>query len=1211
MSKVLFQSELIKAGAGTGKTYRLIQKVVQLFDVSLKNYNKAPRLIVCTFTKKASQELKQRLFEKAIQQINLSDNSPPQETDLKFLHYLSSPSLQIATIDGILYQFLKKYGDAIHLSPDFQISYDSLNSTLFDSFSESFIYERHFSLLKKMTYPQMKKLFLSYYKYRIHQGPLSFYDKRDFQDFQKERDALIDCKKFASKNLFNQYLGANQKSLLRYVDYDKAKKLIMSQPESFDSDQFVSLFEEFKDSAEDFFLEFLEKKKNSQFLAIEDILLFSYYLLDKESGIADSFNKEWDYWLIDEYQDTSSLQERVIDKITNFKNVFCVGDFGQSIYSFRGADPDIFKKRERQLQTQGNRVEQLKQNRRSSPALISFYNDFFASDAFMHFESSSDREASFDKETSSNKETSSDKSCVSFFTYDLSKKDIFVLPALSNYIEWLKNEKGADYNEIAVLSSNNKDLVMIASYLRKRNLPLMLYSSNKFSEKRQILDSLFLIKFLINPYDDENLKALLRTPYFRLSDQELADSSYEYSQSLKGDTDLQGVSVNLPDGANLKGGENLQSGANLKGGENLQSGANLKGGENLQSGANLKGGENLQSGANLKGGENLQSGANLKGGENLQSGANLKGGENLQSGANLSGGANLQDDVITLNPFEESAEGSGCRQKSKSSYDCFWFFIREKYREEYFVEALSSYLNNYKQKGLFESFKQALFDSGIMDLSHFQDPTSSSLANLWKLLALLKKNKSSDLKLFYKLMEDEMEDEGLEEALASEGSRFIELMTIHKSKGLQFKHVIILDLSIAVSSLRMGNKEESTSLYDPVRKKMSFSVPIGGRNKSKVRPYGHKLCDVFREQNEIKERDRLFYVAMTRAEESLALFIPHNKNPEQNSWLKNVSYLKQIKKLLFIEKDKGKILTYRLNSGKYKQKGYCLTVMSCQELNNQHSYSQGFSSESSDVKDTASRPVAVGDDRVSESADLENITSKTESPKAGNYVEDLQLKKNLTTANDSPAQVKGVLFKSSQDFIQDTIPLLIESHSKAFHTRDHIKNTLFKAQLGSNLHFFLQKLSYFSYSELKTLIDLQDNKNSQFVKQALEYILKLKNPALSVFFRKGFSEWAFKFKRQNIVLQGRIDLWFRDNSTLHVVDYKSSLSEQTRKQLIFYSWVLNEMYHPGQIFMYECYPLQRKTLKTLFSSEDKKEFESWINQKIITGLNGSKADDQL
>jgi len=157
MSDILFQSEIIRAGAGTGKTYQLIEKIYHLFQKSLEIKKQAPRLIVCTFTRKASGELKERLFQKAFESSShlfLKDS---------FLDYISSSSLQVGTIDSILYQLLKKYGQEIQLNPDFEISSSSLNSELFDSFSYSFLYKKHFSLLKDIPYPHLKELLLSYY----------------------------------------------------------------------------------------------------------------------------------------------------------------------------------------------------------------------------------------------------------------------------------------------------------------------------------------------------------------------------------------------------------------------------------------------------------------------------------------------------------------------------------------------------------------------------------------------------------------------------------------------------------------------------------------------------------------------------------------------------------------------------------------------------------------------------------------------------------------------------------------------------------------------------------------------------------------------------------------------------------------------------------------------------------------------------------------
>ena len=66
MSKGQLKAQLIPAGAGSGKTTVLIAEVYKLFQEFRKAENRDPKLIVCTFTRKASQELKERLFEKAL-----------------------------------------------------------------------------------------------------------------------------------------------------------------------------------------------------------------------------------------------------------------------------------------------------------------------------------------------------------------------------------------------------------------------------------------------------------------------------------------------------------------------------------------------------------------------------------------------------------------------------------------------------------------------------------------------------------------------------------------------------------------------------------------------------------------------------------------------------------------------------------------------------------------------------------------------------------------------------------------------------------------------------------------------------------------------------------------------------------------------------------------------------------------------------------------
>ena len=811
----LLKSSLIKAGAGTGKTKTLIESIYNVFQqFTLKG--REPQLIVCTFTRKASQELKERLFEIVLKEIESSSQKSPLQKAPAFLNYLQSSFLQVSTIDGILNRFLKKYGLFMELNPDFEISYSSVNEELFDSLAEKFIYDKHISLLQKFPYPVLRDILISYFKNRLKYGKISFYNEADFKEFIKERAVISSFE--TNRSSLEFFLKKNTE--LQFLDSAKIKELV-KQDEIFDSDNFVPIFEELKKAGEEFFPMFLEKKKNSAVLDIEDILLFSHNLLRENQSVVKSFSEEWDYWFIDEYQDTSWLQEQIIEKLTQFKNVICVGDPGQSIYSFRGADPNVFSRR-----AQNTEITKLETNHRSIGPLIEFYNDFFTKDIFIKFKAPKGKKRSLVEPS------------LSFFTYS-KKEDNYqetVFQTLHRYIQQLRAQ-GANYGQIAILSSKNEDLFKATEYLRSKKLPAVFYGSQNFSQNRLILDSLFLLKFLINPYDDVNLKALLRTPYFRLFDQELAESCYQYNSN------------------------------------------------------------------------------------------------------------------------------------EKSCFS-FWSFIKDKYKESLFVRQLIAYLDNYKRFGLFESFKYALFDSALMDLSYWRDSTSFSTANLWKLMDLLNNERFSELQLFYELLYQEEEKDHLKEARPIEKGSFLSLMTIHKSKGLQFEHVIVLDFSMDKSALQSGRKIEETAVFDKMRNKMAVAVPVGGREKSKVKCYGHYLFNQTQNQISISEKDRLYYVAMTRAQESLAVFLPHIKSPEKNSWLKGIDYFSKVKNLL---QQNQASKTWKLNSGVYEKDSYSLTVLDCHSVNQKF---QALISSSKKVKTETVNIVSISSALLKEGIRNNSYSSK-------------------------------------------------------------------------------------------------------------------------------------------------------------------------------------------------------------------------------------------
>ena len=103
------------------------------------------------------------------------------------------------------------------------------------------------------------------------------------------------------------------------------------------------------------------------------------------------------------------------------------------------------------------------------------------------------------------------------------------------------------------------------------------------------------------------------------------------------------------------------------------------------------------------------------------------------------------------------------------------------------------------------------------------------------------------------------------------------------------------------------------------KEKWLFLIPIGNRNKKKIRSYGHKKIVNQIKKQELEERDRLFYVAMTRAKESLAFLLPSQKI-EKPSWLNQTSFFKSFVDIIYTDNnsDKG-IKQWSLKEGLYQK----------------------------------------------------------------------------------------------------------------------------------------------------------------------------------------------------------------------------------------------------------------------------------------------------
>ncbi|MEA2049465.1 MAG: UvrD-helicase domain-containing protein [Campylobacterota bacterium] len=133
----------------------------------------------------------------------------------------------------------------------------------------------------------------------------------------------------------------------------------------------------------------LEKEFNSKVQIIHKLLVKIYdkyqerlvkenkidfdTIISKTEQIIDKVDTDYKYIMIDEYQDTNSLQNKIIHKISKDRNLFVVGDSKQSIYSFQGAELEVFNN---SLNEQ-DYVEHMSINYRSDKKILAYVNKVF------------------------------------------------------------------------------------------------------------------------------------------------------------------------------------------------------------------------------------------------------------------------------------------------------------------------------------------------------------------------------------------------------------------------------------------------------------------------------------------------------------------------------------------------------------------------------------------------------------------------------------------------------------------------------------------------------------------------------------------------------------------------------------------------------------------------------------------------------------------
>jgi len=233
-------------------------------------------------------------------------------------------------------------------------------------------------------------------------------------------------------------------------------------------------------------------KRNA--MTFNDLLLLANKLLSENQGVRDRYQDRFSHVLVDEYQDTNVSQYRFAKILSQrHRNLFVVGDDGQSIYGWRGADITNILNFERDFP--GARLVKLEHNYRSTSTILGIANSVI-------------RENVDRREKTLWTENPKGEKAVIFKAGDNSDEARFVAERISGLVE------SGDFNwsDVAVFYRANFQSRVIEEGLRGARIPYRIVSGVGFYQRAEIKDIIAYLRLVQNPRDDVSFLRIVNVP---------------------------------------------------------------------------------------------------------------------------------------------------------------------------------------------------------------------------------------------------------------------------------------------------------------------------------------------------------------------------------------------------------------------------------------------------------------------------------------------------------------------------------------------------------------------------------------------------------------------------------------------------------------------------------------------------------------------------
>ena len=306
----------------------------------------------------------------------------------------------------------------------------------------------------------------------------TIYDSDDQKTLMKEicRKLNIDTKKYKERSLLAQISHAKDEMIT-------PDEMEMNAGGDFNQKKIAQVYREYQAAL-----------KSNNALDFDDLLVKTVELFQNCGDVLESYQEKFRYIMVDEYQDTNTVQFKFVSLLAaRYGNLCVVGDDDQSIYKFRGANIGNILGFERVFPDA--KVIRLEQNYRSTKNILNAANEVIANNAArkekrLWTENPEGEKLHFRQFMNGFEEAE-------YVIGDIAKK---------------KREHLADYRECAILYRTNAQSRLFEEKCLKANIPYKIVGGINFYARKEIKDLLCYLKTIDNSADDLAVRRILNVP---------------------------------------------------------------------------------------------------------------------------------------------------------------------------------------------------------------------------------------------------------------------------------------------------------------------------------------------------------------------------------------------------------------------------------------------------------------------------------------------------------------------------------------------------------------------------------------------------------------------------------------------------------------------------------------------------------------------------